>query len=410
MTHGRLDRYWPLLAAGRSGWRLRSGVLVGLLVGVSCLLGAGRALAVSTLTPVAGSPFAAGNEVSAVAFSPNGGLVAVANSGDNTVSVFSVDPSTGALSEVSGSPFDVGEGPQSVAFSPSGGLLAVANNGDGTVSVFSVDPSTSALTEVSGSPFAVTDPPTSVAFGPEGGLLAAALVGGKTSEITGGGSSGGVAMFSGAPPVVSIASPAGGQSYSLGQSVSSSFSCSDVPATVSCDDSNGTDTVSGGSGTLNTTSAGTFSYTVTATDVNGQTATASISYTVTAPVGRDADVSVTLRGPDAVPDGASFPELVTINNAGPAAATRVLSTLVVPRGLTVTNADGGTHLGNLVVWSTASIAAGTQVRHTVTLKVGPRAHGTLTFAAAAASLNVRDPNYRNNTTTASITIGVPTKT
>jgi hypothetical protein len=197
-------------------------------------------------------------------------------------------------------------------------------------------------------------------------------VGGKTSEITGGGSSGGVAMFSGAPPVVSIASPAGGQSYSLGQSVSSSFSCSDVPATVSCDDSNGTDTVSGGSGTLNTTSAGTFSYTVTATDVNGQTATASISYTVT--------------------------------------ATRVLSTLVVPRGLTVTNADGGTHLGNLVVWSTASIAAGTQVRHTVTLKVGPRAHGTLTFAAAAASLNVRDPNYRNNTTTASITIGVPTKT
>ena len=124
------------------------------------------------LTPVAGSPFMTGDNPATVAFSPSGGLLATANFGDNTVSVFSVSAG-GALTPVAGSPFTTGSGPVSVAFSPSGGLLATANFYGGTVSVFSVSVG-GALTAVAGSPFPTGTNPVSVAFSPSGGLLATA--------------------------------------------------------------------------------------------------------------------------------------------------------------------------------------------------------------------------------------------
>ncbi len=86
-----------------------------------------------------------------------------------------------------------------------------------------------------------------------------------------------------ANPSALISSPLAGGTYELGQSVSTTFKCSEGAGGTgldSCDDSHGKETVSGGKGKLDTSTLGSHTYTVTAVSKTGLTDSTSITYDV----------------------------------------------------------------------------------------------------------------------------------
>jgi 6-phosphogluconolactonase len=127
------------------------------------------------LTAVSGSPFAAGTTPTSVTVDPSGRFVYVANGGSNNISAFTINARTGALVAVSGSPFPDGgmdTTPVSVTVDPTGQFVYVVNNaaGSGSISTFTIEPGTGALTAVAGSPFGAgnVSSPGSMAVDPSG--------------------------------------------------------------------------------------------------------------------------------------------------------------------------------------------------------------------------------------------------
>ena len=115
------------------------------------------------LTPVMGSPFAAGGTPNSLVIEPSGKYLYVTNNGDNTISAYQIDSSSGALAQISGSPFAItggGSEPEQIVVDPTGKYLYVAcaalnGNSTGAVTAFSITASTGAITQLSGSPFSL---------------------------------------------------------------------------------------------------------------------------------------------------------------------------------------------------------------------------------------------------------------
>lgn len=77
--------------------------------------------------------------------------------GSNSVSVYKVDPATGALALAPGSPFATGKEPTANALAPRGRFAYVMNKRSSSVSAYKINPTTGALTPLAGSPFPVGD-------------------------------------------------------------------------------------------------------------------------------------------------------------------------------------------------------------------------------------------------------------
>lgn len=123
------------------------------------------------LTPVAGSPFATGTTPQGVmnmAFDPNGRFAYVTNQNSSNVSAYSIDATSGALTPVAGSPFAAGAGPSSVAVDPTGKFAYVTNAGSDNISAFTINATSGVLTPTTGSPFATGSEPEGVAVNPTG--------------------------------------------------------------------------------------------------------------------------------------------------------------------------------------------------------------------------------------------------
>ncbi len=150
------------------------------------------AISGTTATEIAGSPFqdeaipgvpnTSGVGPSGLTVSGSGNYLYVSNNFNNTISGFTIDPSSGALTQFSSTPYPAGTNPTGLTITPNGAFLFAANSGSNNVSAFAIcDKVTNTcanasepdgtLTDVTGQPFASGLGPVVPLVDPSGNFL-----------------------------------------------------------------------------------------------------------------------------------------------------------------------------------------------------------------------------------------------
>jgi len=174
-------------------------------------------------------------------------------------------------------------------------------------------------------------------FGPAGASFATAGIG-VAAAVT--------LSFEIPPPTVVIASPVGGQVFAFDEAATTAFTCiesSTGPGIASCVDADGRPS----GAPLATSTAGAHTLVVTATSADGLTATASVSYTVEAPVvvGLPFLPATPVAAPSATAPSPTTPAppalpVVTVTGTGTPTARASRGGTVVVAGVTATCTAG----------------------------------------------------------------------
>jgi 6-phosphogluconolactonase (cycloisomerase 2 family) len=114
------------------------------------------------LTPISGSPFAAGTQPSAIASDASGAYVYATDYARNQVLGYQVSSTSGVLTPLSGSPYPTGTAPSAIAVNQAYHYAFVANSTDSNISVYSM--SNGVLTRLGN--YAVGNQPVAIGVDP----------------------------------------------------------------------------------------------------------------------------------------------------------------------------------------------------------------------------------------------------
>ena len=184
------------------------------------------------------------------------------------------------------------------------------------------------------------------------------------------------------PPAITIITPAAGSSYNKGASVASSFSCTSAVSIAACS----------GPATVDTSTPGTRTFSVTATDVFGRTASASTTYTVV-----DLPPTVTFTSTPADPTSSTSAQIAyTVSDPDDAVSTLTvrctLDTAAVPctaAGASLAGLGTGAHTFTVTVADPAGGSAAASVNWRVFLDTVTAADGVVpTLPTLGATLTI----------------------
>ena len=307
----------------------------------------------------------------------------------------------GSNSQVDGFVFQSPQAAQSISFTaPATGTvggsaaLTATGGGSGNPVTFSVDPASGAgVCAVSGDTVSYTAAGSCVIDANQAGTADYAAAPQVTQTIT---VSQVPAFVIDSPPLTAVAGQAYDSTFTASGTPAPGYAlASGAPPWLSVNASTGEVTGTPPAGTTS------FSYAVTAANAAG-TATAGPFTVTVAKASANADISAALSCPAGMTVGGTGTCTLTVANAGPATATKMVAGVALPAALSETSCTSGcSRHANVFTWTLASLASGASAKFAITVRAS--AAGKVLVLAAAGSQNP-DPHPLNNISVQQITI------